>query len=152
MKVERSALVSYSAAQMYELVRDVEAYPEFLSWCTHAEVHAEDDELQHATLTVSVAGIEQRFSTVNRLEPGRRLGLALEQGPFRSLSGEWRFQQLGEAGSKILLELEFDFGPGLISSAFQSGFKHIADRLVQDFCKRAEAIYGQPDAGGPDGR
>jgi ribosome-associated toxin RatA of RatAB toxin-antitoxin module len=115
-------------------------------------VHDEDDELQHATLTVSVAGIEQRFSTVNRLEPGRRLGLALEQGPFRSLSGEWRFQQLGEAGSKILLVLEFDFGPGLISSAFQSGFKHIADRLVQDFCKRAEAIYGQPDAGGPDGR
>lgn len=152
MKIERSALVRYSAVQMYELVHDVEAYPEFLSWCTHAEVHDQDDESQHATLVVSVAGIEQRFSTVNRLEPGRRLVLALEQGPFRSLSGEWRFQQLGEAGSKILLELEFDFRPGLLSSAFQRGFKHIADRLVQDFCKRAEAIYGQTGASGPNGR
>ena len=141
MKIERSALVSHSAADMYALVHDVKSYPEFLGWCTYAEVHEQTRQHQLATLGVSVMGIEQRFMTRNRLEPGRRLALQLEAGPFRELTGEWRFQPLGEEGSKVLLQLEFDFAPGLISSAFARGFRGIADHMVQEFCRRADELY-----------
>lgn len=142
MRIERSALVAHSAMEMYEVVQDVESYPQFLRWCVHAEVHEQTESFQLATLGVSVAGMEQEFTTRNALEPGQRLGMQLENGPFRSLSGSWRFQALGAEGSKVLLQLEFDFKPGLISSAFAAGFKGIADHMVQEFVKRAEHVYG----------
>ena len=141
MKIERTALVTHSAQDMYSLVHDVESYPEFLRWCTFAQVHEQDGDSQLASLGVTVAGIKQQFKTRNSLVPGERLGLSLVDGPFRSLSGEWNFKSIGEKGSKISLTLNFDFAPGLISIAFQNGFKKIADRLVQEFCQRADVKF-----------
>ncbi len=138
MKIERTALVMHPASHMYGLVHDVAAYPEFLRWCSHAELHEQSNEHQLAILGVTVAGIEQRFMTLNTLVPNERLGLSLVEGPFRSMTGEWRFKTLGEQGSKVSLSLNFDFKPGFVSTAFQRGFRNIADHLVQEFCKRAD--------------
>lgn len=143
MHIVRSALVMHPPMDMYQLVKDVPAYPEFLSWCTHAEVHEQGHDYQLASLGVAVAGLEQRFTTRNRLVPGECLSLSLVEGPFRALGGEWRFQGLGEAGSKVTLQLDFEFARGLVSVAFQSGFARIADHLVQEFCRRADRVYGQ---------
>ena len=77
------------------------------------------------------------------------MSLSLVDGPFRSLSGEWRFLQLGEQGSKITLRMNFDFRRGLVSAAFQRGFARIADHMVGEFCQRADEIYAgrSPGAG-----
>ena len=141
MKIERSALVGHRAMDMYQLVHDVPSYPCFLRWCTDAVVHEQDHEQQLASLSVRVGGLQQRFTTRNRLVPGERLSLSLVEGPFQTLAGEWRFTQLGEVGSKVTLELNFDFRKGLVSAAFQRGFSHVADHLVSEFCIRAEQIY-----------
>ena len=142
MRIKRTALVMHSAIDMYKLVHDVAAYPVFLRWCTDAEIHEQSDEHQVASLSVAIAGVVQRFTTRNELVRGERVSLALVEGPFRSLDGEWRFMPLGEQGSKVSLQLNFDFMPGLISMAFQRGFKHIADHMIQEFCKRADEQYG----------
>lgn len=142
MEISRFALVPHSARDMYRLVHDVAAYPEFLSWCVDAEVIEQTHELQVASLVVELAGMRQSFTTRNRLERDERLALSLVEGPFRSLSGEWRFQQLGEDGSKISLDLAFEVSGGLLSGAFSRGFGHVADRLVRDFGRRADAVYG----------
>lgn len=151
MKIERTALVLHPADQIYKLVHDVPSYPGFLKWCTQAEVHEQSESHQLASLVIKVAGIEQRFMTRNELVPGERLGLTLVEGPFRSLHGEWRFKALGEQGSKISLSMNFDFVPGLISVAFQRGFRNIADHLVQEFCRRADQLFntesGKPAIG-----
>ena len=141
MKIARTALVAHKATDMYSLVEDVPAYPQFLRWCTKAEIHESSPGHQLASLAVAVAGLEQRFKTRNVLVPGRSLGMSLVEGPFRALSGEWRFEQLGEMGSKVSLVMDFDFVPGLISGAFQRGFKSIADHLVSEFCRRADDVF-----------
>ena len=142
MKFKRSALVLYRASEMYRLVHDVAAYPEFLNWCTAAEVHQQTYQEQLASLTVSVSGIVQTITTRNRLVRDERLSMSLVKGPFRSFQGDWEFIPLGEQGSKVTLQLAFNFSSSLMSSAFRRGFAHIADRLVQDFCRRAEQVYG----------
>ncbi len=147
MHIERSALVLYQAMDMYRLVHDVESYPRFLKWCKEAVVHEQDHEHQLASLAVRVGGIEQRFTTRNRLVPGELLSMSLVEGPFRSLSGEWQFQALGEQGCKITLRLDFDFRRGLVSAAFQRGFARIADHMVQEFCQRADDILVSPGGG-----
>ena len=141
MKIERSALVAHSAMDMYKLVADVPSYPRFLSWCSATVVHEQDDVSQKASLTVTVAGITQHFTTLNALVVGERVGMKLFEGPFKNLQGEWCFNQLGADGCKISLELDFEMTPGLVATMFGKGFGKIANRLVDDFCKRAEEVY-----------
>ena len=141
MKILRSALVTYSALDMYKLVEAVPAYPQFLSWCTATLVHEQSNDFQKASLTVVIAGIKQSFTTSNTLFFGERVEMRLLEGPFRKLQGEWRFVQLGEEGCKISLELDFEMNAGSMATMFGKGFGKIADRLVDDFCKRAEKVY-----------
>ena len=142
MEIRRSALVLHPAMEMFRLVQDVPAYPEFLGWCVRSEVHEQTAEHQVATLVVKVSGVTQSFTTHNRFVSGERLTLSLVDGPFRHLSGEWLFEPLGSEGSKVTLVLNFDFSSKMLSSAFRRGFTHIADRLVNEFSQRADAVYG----------
>ena len=142
MEITRTALVPHSAMDMFRLVQDVPAYPEFLSWCTRSELHEQTVDQQLASLEVKVSGIQQKFTTRNRFVPGQQLTMSLVEGPFRRLAGEWLFEQLGQDGCKITLVLEFDFSSRMLSSAFRRGFTHVADKLVGDFCQRADVFYG----------
>lgn len=132
----------HPAMDMFRLVQDVPAYPEFLTWCLDAKVREQDAEHQLATLVVRISGMTQTFTTHNRFVPGERLTLALVNGPFQRLAGEWLFEQLGGAGSKVTLVLNFEFSNKVLSAAFRRGFTHIADRLVSEFSKRADDVYG----------
>lgn len=142
MEIRRTALVLHPATDMFRLVCDVPGYPDFLSWCLKAELHEQTPEHQLASLWVRVSGVTQRFTTRNRLVSGESMTLSLVDGPFRSLSGEWQFENIGAEGSKISLRLDFDFSSKFLSSAFRRGFTHIADKLVFEFCKRADELYG----------
>lgn len=141
MHIIRTALVPFSAENMYQLVEDVAGYPQFLSWCVASHLLDSGPDWQLASLDIAIAGLRQSFTTRNQLAPGRSLQMELVQGPFQQLSGEWRFLALGDRGSKISLQLDFDFAGGLLSSAFRHGFANVADRLVSDFCQRAEIVY-----------
>lgn len=143
MEIRRTALVLHPAMDMFRLVQDVLLYPEFLKWCTRSELHEQTADQQLATLTVKVGGVRQKFTTRNRFVAGEQLTMSLVDGPFRSLSGEWQFEQLGSDGSKVTLVLDFDFSSNLLSSAFRRGFTHIADHMVAEFCERANDVYGQ---------
>jgi ribosome-associated toxin RatA of RatAB toxin-antitoxin module len=141
MEIKRTALVLHSAMDMFRLVQDVPAYPQFLSWCINAEVHEQTAQEQLASLAVRIGGVDHSFTTRNRFVPGEQLTLSLVDGPFSHLSGEWQFKALGEEGSKVTLLLSFDFSSSVLSSAFRTGFAHVADKLVYDFGKRADEIY-----------
>ena len=142
MDVTRTALVLHSANDMYQLVQDVASYPVFLSWCASARVIEQTAEMQLAMLEVSIGGLRHAFTTRNRLVPGELLTLSLVEGPFSHLSGEWRFDALAQKGSKVSLNLSFDFSSSLLSAAFRRGFARVADKLVYDFSRRADQVYG----------
>lgn len=126
---------------MFELVRDVERYPEFLNWVRRAELHEQSAEHQVATLEVRLAGLVRRFTTRNRLVPGSRLSMQLQRGPFDELSGCWRFEPFG-GGTRVELELTFRIRGSLVLLPFQRNFGRMADRMVDDFRRRAEQIHG----------
>jgi ribosome-associated toxin RatA of RatAB toxin-antitoxin module len=140
--VNKSALVMYSARQMFDLVNDVESYPEFLPWCSSTTLLSRTDDQVCAELEVSRMGISQRFSTCNNMVPGKYMDIELVKGPFKHLTGRWEFNALREDASKVELELDFDFSGKLINAAFGSVFHQIANTLVDAFCKRAEEVYG----------
>ncbi len=128
---------------MFELVRDVPRYPEFLNWVQTAIVHEEDENHQVATLQVRIAGMTRRFTTENKLVPGQRLEMGLRAGPFENLTGAWQFEPLGQLGAKVSLDLSFSLGRSALMVPFRRGFSRMADRMVDDFCRRAEQLHGR---------
>jgi len=141
-EIHRFALVTHSPDQMFDLVRDVARYPEFLPWVQAAEVHEQGESHQIATLDVRVAGLARRFTTRNTLVENRSLAMQLADGPFDELSGQWQFSPVGGEGTRISLDLSFAMPGSLLMLPFQRGFGRVADRMVDDFCRRAEAIHG----------
>lgn len=140
--VNRSALVPYTAEEMFVLVDGVESYPDFLPWCSAAIVHEEPGDYQEATLELSKGGVSNRFTTRNLRVHGESIDIALVGGPFRHLQGGWRFQPLGEAGSKVILHLEFEFSSKIVSMMFGSFFEETCNSLVDAFTRRASDVYG----------
>ncbi|MEM1143237.1 MAG: type II toxin-antitoxin system RatA family toxin [Pseudomonadota bacterium] len=139
--IRRSALLPYSAQQMYELVNDVEAYPQFMDGCKASRIVRSDEWQMEAELELEKGGFSHSFTTLNTLRPYERVELALKDGPFEHLSGAWQFTSLREDACKVSLDLEFAVRSGLLSSAAGTLFERVASRLVDAIAVRAEAIY-----------
>jgi len=141
-KVSRSSLIPYSAEQMYALVEDFLAYPNFLPWCTGAILHFENANVIEASLELQHSHFKKSFRTRNNLRPGIAMDIELVDGPFRHLSGGWKFEQLGDDGSKVALELEFEFKNQLTDKLFGRYFEDACNSLISSFTSRAHEIYG----------
>ena len=140
--VKRSALVPYKAQQMFGLVDDVAASPEFLPWCHSAEVHSRSDEVVEATLELQKGAISKKFTTRNSRREFEAIDLVLVGGPFKHLRGGWRFKDLGDVGSKVSLDLEFEFESRLTDMMFGTFFEEICNSLVDAFSRRAAVVFG----------
>ncbi len=140
--IQRSALLPYTAEQMYDLVNRVEHYPEFLPWCSETHVLEESEDAMRARLTVAKAGLRQSFTTHNALIPGRQIQMQLEDGPFSNLQGTWEFKPLSEQACKISLDLHFEYSGPIIRATLGPLFNHAANTLVDAFSQRAKELYG----------
>lgn len=129
----------HSASRMFHLVNEVEAYPRHFGWCEQATVLERDGGGMVARLDLRIAGLRTHFTTRNRWIEPTRLDLELVDGPFRKLEGHWTFHALDEAACKVGLSLEFDVAGSLLGGALSLGFQGLADRLVDDFCRIANA-------------
>jgi len=141
--VNRSALVPYSAGEMFSLVDDIDAYPQFLPWCSDARVwEREQDELR-ATIELKKGAIHKSFTTRNRMQADKMIEMRLVEGPFRQLEGFWRFEVLDEHACKVSLDLAYEFSSTMLRLAIGPLFNQIANSLVDAFCARAVEVYGR---------
>ncbi|WAT00028.1 type II toxin-antitoxin system RatA family toxin [Rouxiella chamberiensis] len=139
--ISRSALVPFSVEQMYTLVNDVDAYPQFLPGCTGSRVLDKTDNTMTAAVDVAKAGISKTFTTKNTLTSNQSIDMQLVDGPFRKLMGGWQFTPLSPDACKVELSLDFEFTNMLIELAFGKIFKELAGSMVQAFTKRAKEVY-----------
>ncbi|WP_435274110.1 SRPBCC family protein [Psychrobium sp. nBUS_13] len=140
-QVNRSALVMFSAQQMYDLVNDVAAYPQFLPGCVGSRIVSDEESVMVASVDVSKAGIKKTFTTRNTLTENERVDMALVDGPFRLLTGGWSFLALDDNACKVNLDLEFEFDNKLAEFAFGKVFKELVGNMVTAFSERAKVVY-----------
>jgi ribosome-associated toxin RatA of RatAB toxin-antitoxin module len=139
--ISRSALVPYSAEQMYQVVNNTQDYPSFVPWCNQSESKILGLNEKQATLHFARGAIKTSFTTRNILTESEVIAMTLIDGPFKQLQGEWRFTEIEELGSRVELSLEFELSNPMLKLALESFFNQICDRLVSSFVERAEQIY-----------
>lgn len=140
--VERSALLPYSAHEMFELVNDVAKYPEFLPWCSGTEIYESSAKIMRARLTIAKGPIKQYFVTHNTLITDTSIEMNLVEGPFKHLHGLWTFNPLNETACKINLTMDFDYNNVIIKATLGPLFNKAASTMVDVFCQRAKQLYG----------
>lgn len=131
----------HTAEQMFDLVNDVESYPQFLPWCSGTTLLESTDTTMQASLMVAKAGLKYSFTTRNEHERPGKIRIELVEGPFSSLSGVWLFQPLSDEACKVSLSLQFDFSGKLTSLAMGKVFNQMAVTMVDAFVSRADQIY-----------
>lgn len=141
-QISRSAIVPYSADQMFQLVADIESYPAFLPWCGGARILSAKENEVEASVNISYKGVNKSFTTRNTQQPTTSIDMCLVEGPFKKLHGRWSFGRLDDTACKVSLNLEFEFSNSLVAMTLGKIFSSIADTLVDSFCKRAQQVYG----------
>jgi ribosome-associated toxin RatA of RatAB toxin-antitoxin module len=136
-KIERSALLPYAADDLFELVNQVEDYPQYMSGCVGVDVLSRSDDHLEARLHLSKAGVKQSFTTRNQLTKPTKMVMTLVDGPFKQFSGEWTFVPLGESASKVNLNLEFEMNSGILQAAASKLFEYTANEMLDALVKRA---------------
>ena len=139
-EVKRSALVNKPPAELFALINDIESYPQFLPWCTHARVVSRTPTEIVATLGVRQGGLHGEFTTRNTLEPDRRIQMHLLSGPFRTLEGEWQLTAIEAGGCRVELTMRFAFSQRIAALLFEARFASTIGSLVDAFVARARSL------------
>ncbi|MCB1740517.1 MAG: type II toxin-antitoxin system RatA family toxin [Gammaproteobacteria bacterium] len=145
-RISRSALLPYSPEQIYRLVADVEAYPQFLPWCRSVEVLESAENEVCARMEIARGPVSKSLTTRNIMRPFESISLTLVDGPFSQFQGSWTFEPRGSTaegrGCEVTLELEFEIAGLLLRKTLGPVFGEIANTMVGAFSKRAENVYG----------
>jgi ribosome-associated toxin RatA of RatAB toxin-antitoxin module len=148
-EMHRSALVPYSAEQMFDLIEQVEHYPQFLPWCTRTELLERTDAAVSATVEVGFRELHVRVTTRNEKRRPDWMAIRMEDGSFRHFFGEWKLAALGTLGCRIDFTLRYELA---LHAEKLAGplIDHAANQMVDAFVRRAETVYRQ--AGGDGAR
>ena len=145
--VRKSVLLWYSPREMYDLVTDVEAYPQFLPWCEKARVLERHPDGVTACIGLAYMGLRHAFTTRNVQKAPERVAVQLVDGPFSALEGLWLFRPLGRPGSeemacKIEFDLRYAFASSALATVVSPVFDRVANTFVDSFVRRAEQVHG----------
>jgi ribosome-associated toxin RatA of RatAB toxin-antitoxin module len=141
-EIRRSALVTFSPELMFDLVIDVERYPLFLPWVASAQLHQKSERDLLASMEMQRSGVRERFTTRNTFERPSFMTLQLVDGPFRLLEGRWTFTPIGDAGTRVELEMRFEFANAVVGLLFGKAFEQSCGTLIDAFIARARQLHG----------
>lgn len=142
-QVHQQKVLPYAPVVLYDLVRDVRSYPDFLPWCGGAILHEQSDTMQQATLVIAKGLLRHKFTTHNVCVPHQSIKMYLVSGPLRHLTGSWRFEPDGQ-GTCVTLTLDFDFDIPVFSGAMNGFFQRATSRMVSAFEQRAREVCCDP--------
>jgi coenzyme Q-binding protein COQ10 len=139
-------VLPYTPEQLFDLVADVERYPEFLPWCVGARIKEYRPDLIVADLIIGFRMFRERFTSRVSLDPPRHIDVAYAEGPFRYLNNHWTFAPVA-GGCRVGFFVDFEFKSRLLQRLIDVLFSEAVRRMVGAFEKRARDLYGAPSQG-----
>ena len=141
-------LSPYTPEQLYQLVADIERYPEFLPWCRAARILEKHKDYFLGELVIAFKGLSEKYTSKVSLHPpvGSHEGAAIEvemvKGPFEYLINHWKFTPASEGGAEIDFLVDFKFRSRLLESLMGGLFTRASQKMSAAFLQRAETLYG----------
>ncbi|MGB8182689.1 MAG: type II toxin-antitoxin system RatA family toxin [Stellaceae bacterium] len=134
-------LLPFTAEQLYDLVADIERYPEFLPWCVGARVRERRDDYILGDLLIGWRMVRERFTSRVHLYKPDRIDVEYAEGPFKYLENHWKFVPQN-GGTLIDFHVDFEFRSRVLTGIVETVFTEAVKRMVGAFEKRARQLYG----------
>jgi coenzyme Q-binding protein COQ10 len=139
---ERKTL-PYRPEQMFDLVADIERYPEFLPWCVGCRVTRREGNVVWGDLIVGFKLFRESFTSKVTLNRPGRIDVSYIDGPFHHLDNHWLFHPEAEGrATTIDFYIDFEFRSRALQLVARAAFNEAVRRMVSAFERRADAIYG----------
>lgn len=141
--------VRHSALEMFDLVADVERYPEFVPLCKSLKIRqrtAKPDgtEIVIADMTVSFKLVREAFTSRVTLDrPNLKILVEYLQGPFSNLENRWTFEPKGDDVCEVGFFIAYEFKSRMLAMLMGTMFNAAFQRFAAAFEKRADTIYGK---------
>jgi coenzyme Q-binding protein COQ10 len=136
-------VLPFTVAQLFDLVADVEKYPQFLPWCMGARVRSAKDNVITADLVIGYKMFRERFTSNVTLNAPGRIDVVYSDGPFRYLNNHWLFDEAADGKScEIDFYVDFEFRSRLMQKLIGPVFNQAVRRMIQSFEQRARDLYG----------
>lgn len=136
-------VVPYTQDQIFDLIADVERYPEFLPWCVAARIRQRPaPNILVADLVIGYRMFRERFTSHVQLNRPKRIDVKYYEGPFRYLNNHWNLEPRGEGECVIDFYVDFEFKSRMLQKVIRTLFNEAVQRMVGAFEKRAQALYG----------
>jgi len=136
-----SHVCNYSQEQLFDLVVNIESYPEFLPWCKKAEIIKTKGNIIIAELTIEFAGISQSYTSKITHDRPKTINVEMIEGPFSYLRNNWQFEAQNNGQTKIRFEIDFKFSSKILETLMGVIFDRTVSKLTEAFLKRAEQLY-----------
>jgi len=136
-------ILPYTPEEMFQLVADVERYPEFLPWCIGARIRERRPDLVVADLIIGFRMFRERFTSRVMLAAPHRIDVTYTDGPFRYLDNHWMFERV-PGGCRIDFFVDFEFKSRLLQKVIEVLFGEAVKRMVGAFEARAHRLYRHP--------
>lgn len=143
MIINKSAFVFFNQKKIFQLVDDVEHYPDFLPWCGGSKVIKRTEEITEATIEINFKGVKQSFTTRNVKKPFEVMEINLVDGPFKKLTGLWKFADIDKNSCKIELSLIYEFDNLILEKLIGPIFNIIANTFIDEFIKEANKRFNE---------
>ena len=145
-------VLPYTPRQLFDLVADIERYPEFLPWCIAARITKREGSAVYADLVVGYKMVREKFTSRVTLTPpdGRgsgRIDVTYLNGPFRKLDNHWAFDAAGACACRIDFYIDFEFRSAFLQRIMGAFFNEAVRRMVAAFESRARQVYGAATPG-----
>jgi coenzyme Q-binding protein COQ10 len=132
----------YTPGQLFDMVADVEHYPEFLPWCVAARIRRREGKVFFADLVIGFKMVRERFTSKVTLSAPDRIDVAYTEGPFHYLDNHWIFHPAEDGGTNIEFFVDFEFRSKLLQKLIGALFGEAVRLMVAAFEKRARQLYG----------
>ena len=137
-------VLPFTPEQLFDVVADIEKYPEFLPWCLATRIRRREGKVVHADMAIGFKMFRERFTTRDVLDPPRRIDVSYHDGPFKHLNNHWIFEPHGDGHCELDFYIDFEFHSRMFQKMMGMVFNEAVRIMVSAFEKRARAIYGSP--------
>jgi coenzyme Q-binding protein COQ10 len=131
----------FTVEQLFDLVADVDRYPEFLPWVLSAHTRMRDDGKLQAVMTMGAGFLRKQFTTVAVLERPHRIDVSSRDPMFERFEQTWLFEPT-EGGADVIYRVDFEFKSGMLQTLVGGSFSDRAPAMMEAFSQRARRLYG----------
>ena len=133
--------LNYSDKQMFDLIIDVEKYPEFLPWCKSTNIYDKDTNIFYSDMEIGFNFIKEKFTSKVTALNSKKIHSEAISGPFNKMNNIWEIENISYNKCRITLNIEFDFKSFLLRNLMGKLFEVSAIKMIDAFENRANYLY-----------